>query len=406
MLAASFGSTPPITQANIDAFGRVRVGELQTVFDAKCIYDDAPLYFVNNVAGGGSIVYTQATASNRLTVNAAAGARATRQSRRYIDYQPGKSQKIEVTFGLVQGPQANIAKRVGFFDNGNGIFYETSGLSYRFVRRSNSSGAPVDTAIDRSQWTDRLDGLGRSGVNLNAVAVQILTMDFEWLGVGSVRYGFVIDGKPIYCLSYPQANVGTSVWAQTPNLPVRWEIENLAASAGGSLDAVCCTVGSESGQQLLGIPRSADRGITGLVTNQTLRQLIAIRLKAAYNRAPVFPRALTIVASTTANSRWVAQVNPTITGGPAAVWVPMASSAVEYDVTRTTGGAGTLNEDGIRVGSGYFSSALSSTSIDLGPIFALASDYAGVMDELVIGIQNIAAANETYFGAVSWSEET
>lgn len=173
------------------------------------------------------------------------------------------------------------------------------------------------------------------------------------------------------------------------------------------MDAICCSVGSESGNQPVGIARSADRGITGVVTNQTLRQVIAIRLKASHNRAPVFPRLINLLVSTTANSRWVAQVNPTITGGPAAVWVPKGNSAIEYDVTRCTGGAGTLNEDGINVGSGYFSDNVNETAIQLAGLYALASDYAGTArDELVIGVQNIAAANETYFGSITWQEET
>jgi hypothetical protein len=402
-----YGATPAITPATMDAFGRLRVSELQTIFDAKTIYDDAPLYFVNNTAGGGTVVFALATASNALTVPGGAGARATRQSRRYLDYQPGKSQKIELTYNLGSGPQANIAKRVGFFDNGNGVFYQAKGLVNQFVRRSNTTGAAVDTEYDQSAWNiDRLDGQGKSGINLDTAQAQILTMDLEWLGVGTVRYGFIIDGRIVYAHAAQRANVASTVWAQTPNLPVRWEIENLAASAGGSLNAICCTVGSESAAQLLGLSRPADRGITGILTNQTLRQLIAIRLKAAYNRATVVPRLINLLSSTNSNARWVAQINPTVTGGPAAVWVPKTNSAIEYDVTRTTGGAGTLNEDGIDVGSGYFSSSADSASLELAGTYALASDYAGVSDILVIGIQNLAAANETYFGSITWSEET
>lgn len=100
MLQIAHGATPAILPSNFDAFGRLRVSELQTIFDAKTIYDDAPLYFLNNVAGGGTVVFNLATASNRLSVTGVAGDRATRQSRRYLDYQPGKSQKIELTFDM------------------------------------------------------------------------------------------------------------------------------------------------------------------------------------------------------------------------------------------------------------------------------------------------------------------
>ncbi len=40
-----------------------------------------------------------------------------------------------------------------------------------------------------------MDGTGPSGAVLDITKAQILFMDIEWLGEGTVRLGFVIDGK-------------------------------------------------------------------------------------------------------------------------------------------------------------------------------------------------------------------
>ena len=76
------------------------------------------------------------------------------------------------------------------------MFYRyKDGVNY-FVRRTFVSGSAVDAdEIAQSDWnTDKLDGTGPSGIILDESKAQILWWDFEWLGVGTVRCGFVIDG--------------------------------------------------------------------------------------------------------------------------------------------------------------------------------------------------------------------
>jgi hypothetical protein len=54
---------------------------------------------------------------------------------------------------------------------------------------------------------DKLDGTGASGLTLDLTKPQILWIDFEWLGVGNVRCGFIINGQYIVCHTYQTANV-------------------------------------------------------------------------------------------------------------------------------------------------------------------------------------------------------
>jgi hypothetical protein len=43
-------------------------------------------------------------------------------------------------------------------------------------------------------------------LTLDLARAQILWMDFEWLGVGNVRCGFVINGQFIVCHTFQCAN--------------------------------------------------------------------------------------------------------------------------------------------------------------------------------------------------------
>jgi hypothetical protein len=271
------------------------------------------------------------------------------------------------------------------------------------VQRSDVSGAPVDTSVAQADWNlDPLDGTGPSGITLDLTKGQILVVDFQWLGTGRVRMGFDLDGQIVYAHEFRNANLITSVWMRSPNLPVRWQIETVGAATGSAeLEAICCMVASEGGQSADGAHRAADMGAALCTIGTTLTPLISIRLKASHNRASVFPRLAQIIETGNANSRWVIQINPTITGGAAASWVSVPNSAVEYDVTRD----GTLNEDGVLVASGYLSKDVAAALAEtIASQLVLASDFAGVPDELVVGVQTLAAS-DSFAASLQWIEQ-
>jgi hypothetical protein len=129
-------------------------------------------------------------------------------------------------------------------------FLKIQVLSYQIVRRTYTSGASVDDPILQSAWNgDKLDGTGASGYTLDPTKSNILFMDLEWLGVGAVRVGFVIDGKFITAHTFYNANSLTTVYMQTANLPIRYEIEVTSALAAGTytLQQICSTCMSEGG---------------------------------------------------------------------------------------------------------------------------------------------------------------
>jgi hypothetical protein len=61
-------------------------------------------------------------------------------------------------------------------------------------------GGVDNEIVPQSQWNvDRLDGTGPSKVNIDFTKSQIFVTDYQWLGVGRVRFGFYAYGKIHYC---------------------------------------------------------------------------------------------------------------------------------------------------------------------------------------------------------------
>jgi hypothetical protein len=109
-----------------------------------------------------------------------------------------------------------------------------------------------------------LDGTGASGYTLDPTKATILFTDYEWLGMGAVRVGFVIDGKFIVAHTFLNANNLDTVYMQTANLPIRYEIETTGTISGAAvLQQVCSTTMIEGGY--------APQGLTTINWNSFFR---------------------------------------------------------------------------------------------------------------------------------------
>src|SRR6056300_509846 len=277
-----------------DAFGRLRVSNPLTIFDSKNVMSKNNL-FDEDLTGSGTVTYTANKSTVNLNVTTASGDKVIRQSKRVMSYQPGKSLLILNTF-VMNTPEADLKQKVGTFDANNGIFFYADGTTLKIVRRTYVTGSPADTEISQSSWNgDKLDGTGESGYNLSIDKASILFMDFEWLGMGAVRVGFVIDGKFITAHTFLNANNLSTVYMQTANLPIRYEIEVTSALTAGTytLQQVCSSAISEGGyapravEQMIGTAALA--GVT-LTTAGTFYNLATIRIKSGRPYAVIVPQ--------------------------------------------------------------------------------------------------------------------
>ena len=353
--------------AALDAFGRLRVSNPMTLFDSSHRYKDNNLWNTST-ASGGTAVFDANQGLVDLNVTTTSGSKVYRETTKVFSYQPGKSLLVMTTF-VMNPAKANLRQRVGYYGADNGMYLELDGAGgsiLAFVKRSSVSGALVETKVAQSAWNyDKLDGTGPSGMTLDITKAQILWMDFEWLGVGTVRLGFVIDGKFILCHQFHHANLVTATYITTASLPLRYEIENTGTTASNStLKQICSTVISEGGYQLNGLQQAVNIPITAPRTTSvagTYYPILSLRLKSSPNflDAVIILTALSVLGTGNGvNYNWKVIASGATTGG---TWVSAgANSAVEYNIT------GTSFTGGRTLASGYLNSSnQGSQSIDI-----------------------------------------
>lgn len=386
-----------------DAFGRFRVSEPFTLHDSQFHYDKNPLLWDEAVAGGaGAASHNTNQHCVDLTLTTTSGEKIERQTFQRHRYQPGKSQLIFLT-GVFVAAKNNVRTRVGYFDVNNGVFLEINGTDGpRVVRRSSTSGGPVDTPVNQASWNeDTLDGNGRSGINLDFDTTQILVIDIEWLGVGSVRFGFVVDGVLVWAHQMNHANSLTLPYMQTANLPLRYEIENTGLAASGTtLKQVCGTVISEGGFNPKGVTRAIERPIAGFTLSGTnsRENVVTVRLKSTRIGAMIVPLGFAMVASGNAEYLVELVLNPTVGGAPS-FSTAGANSVAEFDLAGTTvAGGETLWADYVSRDSRAVN-ALVDSSINLG------ASIAGVADRLTLAVtQRAGGAASVISGAIMIKE--
>lgn len=395
------------SSSSLDAFERLRVATPYTIFDSKQLQDKQPLYWddANTSGSGTSSTYNVGESSTTLAVTSFTSGTRVRQTFRRFQYQPGKSQLFMFT-GILGNPVNGIHRRIGCFDENDGLFFESMGAQVSVVERSSTSGGPVDTKVGQHAWNlDKMDGLGPSGVTLDFTKVQIFFIDFQWLGGGVVRYGVSVNGRLFYVHQTGHSNLLTKVYMATPNLPLRYEIGNDGNGAvAASLVHICAAVMSEGGFEFRGGTRSLVRGTSVLQTlnNTAIYPIIALRLKSTHKGALVVPTSLNVLATTNSAYNWYLLLNPTVVG-TAFSFTGLTNSAVEYDVSRTN--ATTLT-DGTIVAAGSDQQSNESSTVVLSPSdLQLGSSIAGVSDILVLAVQRISGTTESYLGAIQWREQ-
>lgn len=333
-----------LSKNNFDAFGRLRVSQPFTLFDSQNRYAADPS-FDTSLTGSGTSTFLANESAVSLAVTTASGDKVIRQTKRYFPYQPGKSLALLMTFVMAAG-KANLRQRVGYFDSNNGLFLQRNGTELSFIIRTYTGGSADDTRkVVQSAWNgDPLDGSGASGITLDTTKAQILFADFEWLGVGSVRVGFVIDGQYITAHTFDNANEVTSVYMQTATLPLRIEIENTAATASSSsMKQICSTVISEGGYEQTSVERVARRSTTLTGIGTSFVPLVSIRLASDSLGAVILPKQVRVLPIANGDYEIALVRNATLTG---ASYDTTTFASVDFDVTATamSGGDIVLNE--------------------------------------------------------------
>jgi len=383
--------------SNSDAFGRQRVSHPETLLDLNHIYNKQPLYVEELTASGGTGTHLPNEAAVRMSVTTTVGSRVVRQTRRYLNYQAGKSLLVMLTGVLVDASNTGIRSRIGFFDDdndkiadsgGNGVFFQYSGGVVSIVKRSFVTGAQVDTVVNQAFWSED------NTYSIDPTKAQIFWFDMEWLGVGTIRCGVVHEGQYICLHKFHHDNLINTVYMTRASLPVRYEIEQITGAAAANMKQICATVISEGGHPKTGRICSRPRTTTVNI-NTTLLPIISIRLRAGYERGVL--QVLSSDILTTANQQLIYQVlyGASVTGG---TWVThdTTNSGVEYNISATAVTGGRI------VDSGYVGSVNRQSVVDTNTFDSAGVSISGTPEIITLAAQATGAAST--YGSITWQE--
>ena len=371
----------------VDAFGRQRVSSPFPLFESALRYDKAPDLWNETVSGSASSTHLPNESSVALAVTASGGS-VLRRTKRRLPYQPGKG--LNVLQSYVGAPLVSgLVQEVGLFDDRNGILLRASGTTVQFVIRSFTSGAVQEVVVDQENWNIF------TFPTLDFSKANIFTCDLEWLGVGRVRTGFVIDGEYQYCHEFNHANALNSVYMTTAILPLTCRIEATSA-ASGTMKQVCSSVSSEGGYESLGPIYTISPSIAAIPNTSGERIVAGIRMVSGRTDNVIIPAKIDLVTENATTIQWRLRQNATTSG---VTWASAGNGRGNVETTTS----GTIVSGGTIIDSGLFSSAGSvEVSLSAGLASSLGTNLNGTSEELFLTVASSGNARAT--GLLGWRE--
>jgi hypothetical protein len=279
--------------SNLDGFSRLRVSNPETLFDGPMIDSSNSQIFDISTNGGAIATYNKNESVMTFDVSRS-GQFVKRQSHYFARYQPGKSLLCYLSFYFGSTCPVGISKRVGLFEDNQGIYFEQTSTGVSWNMRSTTQGTTL--SVPQSSWNiDILNGTGPSGFTFNVNQTNLCVIDLEWLGVGRVRVGFIIEGKIIYCHQFVINNL-TFPYIRSAYLPLRYEIQSSQNQAQSiSMKQICCTMISEGGYSPIGLIRSYLMESFRGLNSTSFTPVLSIRLNSQFKSLMIIPENFTIL---------------------------------------------------------------------------------------------------------------
>lgn len=373
----------------VDAFGRQRTSSPYTLFDSTMRYDKRADQWFDSTTNGGTVSYLTNQSSTALITTTASGDTVLRRTKQNFPYQPGKSMMVLQSF-VGTAPTAGLIQEVGLFNDDNGIMVRASGTTLQFVIRSKASGSVVEDVVNQSAWN--INTLN----DLNFSKAQILAIDLEWLGVGRVRMGFVIDGEITYCHEFNHYNVLDSVYMTTAILPLSYRIHNASAQASGrTLKQICSSILSEGGYEPDGAIYSVNHDLASVPNTSGERITAGIRMASGRTGNVILPVRISTTTSSADLVLWRLRLNPTVSG---TTWSAAQNGRGNVEVTTSgTASGGTIVDSGF-VSQGSANNYAVAEAIRL----SLGQNAAGESDTLILTVDS--PTNAKALGMIGWVE--
>lgn len=352
-----------------NAFGHTLSTEPDLVNVFKFYQTDHASQFEKKIVGTADLAFDPAFGGIKLTTATASGDSIKYTSHRYHHYRPGNGMPLIFTCKSGDTGKTNVVRRVGMFDDDDGVFIEIDGTNISAVVRNSLTG--TEERVNRTLWNgDRLDGVGGdnnlSGATLDPTKNVIWWIDFQYLGAGAIRYGVFVDGVKYVCHTIGHFNDLDRQWARSPSLPFRVEQFNSGLASSSSEMHVFCAVIQNEGYPEVYREAYAIRHQAS-ITSEVFKPIISFQPSQTNesgvdNRARILPRLLSILA-VDAPVEFQISIGDTLTG---AVFTNTVKNC-EVD-TSATDAIGGLPLGGSFAGSGK------SHPIDLSNMFDINRD--------------------------------
>ena len=398
-----------------DAFGKLRVSNPLTLLDIKFPSDTTGTseFLSNNMIICTKLENATATFGSSKCVMTATidGGYYITQSRKYCIDQPLIS-LLFLAFGIIDDitNSGTYTARIGYFDENNGLFFENNSGTMNIVLRNNS----VDESIAQTNWNiDKFNGTGISGLTIDFEKAQLFVIDFEWLSVGRIRFGFYLFGRIYYCHQITNINSLTVPYMLTPNLPIRHEIR-LTSAGTVKLTQICSSVISEGGYNPIGRPFSISNNITYITASTTETPILALRGNLAsasssnnqYNHQQIVPSSISVFGASKPDfifriRLYLASNSPTVT-----TWTAVDNNSVSQYALGSTNISNITNTN-ILVNSSYANGEGTVAFQNLDSIFnnliQVTSDINNNSDVFLITAQALSG-NPDIYASINWSE--
>lgn len=222
---------------NINNLGYQKISQTIEQFSNKAAYDAGEQFWVSIENTNGSVVFNPDQSTRTLQIGSGVSDVISSQTKQAFVYLSGNVHRF--TNALLPNLQVGAGCEFGIFDDKNGCFLrierEASGYKFYAVRRSNTTGTPVDYVVPQEDFNvDTLDGTGQSGVTIDVSKIQMWHVEFSWYGGGGIAYGCEIDRKIVHFHWEGAGNRLDEFIFGDPDLPCRFRLYNKQATAGNS----------------------------------------------------------------------------------------------------------------------------------------------------------------------------
>ena len=413
----------------LDAFGRLRTSDCFTTFNyyPSAMTSNTTLdvdVWVPGETGGAQSYNTQNYIN--MPISGSGVTYSLRTTKQPMIYQPGKSRLIYMTGVLmttVPPTSGTASSHMGIFTVDNtspvapnvpvitqGTYLKTNGIN--FYWEDILQGPTVNSVVQSSWNIDTFNGSGPSGktltVSANANKNLLIVIDQEWLGVGRIRCGFIIDGVIYYAHQFLHNGMDIQ-YTNTPRLNLSYLITGNSAN---TMRQMCSTNISEGGYFSTGRLNSVNTPLGSFVAlnNTNNFVLLAMKIQSSFPAATFFIKALSFYY-TGGSAKWAQytiqlfSTNGSIGAltGTAPSFTNLANSSIQYYI-----GNGTVYEStpGIIIGSGYVDSS-SNVSVSLSEFDSLQTHQLFTKyDTLIItGLASSGGSPGTMGASISFIED-